>query len=71
MLYKGVWIENLPMKHCSYCHEDVCDWETVQLAEAIANDPEQYAEVVKRPIACLGLADIVTRLEHGKKYERL
>ena len=51
MLYKGVWIENLPVEHCPHCHEDVCDWETVQLMEAIANNPAQYAEMVKRPVA--------------------
>jgi len=51
MLYKGIWIENLPVEHCPHCHEDVCDWETVQLMEAIANDPEKYAEMVKRPVA--------------------
>jgi len=51
MLYKGVWIENLSVEHCPPCHEDVCDWETVQLMEAIANNPTQYAEMVKRPVA--------------------
>ena len=50
-LYKGVWIENLPVKHCPHCHEDVCEWETVQLMEAIAADPEKYVKMVKRPVA--------------------
>ena len=50
-LYKGVWIENLPVKHCPHCHEDVCDWDTVQLMEAIAANPEKYAKMVKQPVA--------------------
>lgn len=50
-LYRGVLIENLPAKHCPHCHEDVYEWETVQLMEAIANDPKQYATIVKRPVA--------------------
>ena len=50
-LYKGVWIENLPVKHCPHCHEDICDWETVQLMEAIAANPEKYAKMVTRPVA--------------------
>ena len=50
-LYKGVWIENLPVKHCPHCHEDVLEWETVQLMEDIAANPEKYAQMVTRPVA--------------------
>lgn len=50
-LYKGIWIENLPVKHCPHCHEDVLEWETVQLMEDIAANPEKYAKMVTRPVA--------------------
>ena len=48
-LYKGVWIEKLPVKHCPHCHEDGLEGETVQLMEGIAAN--QYAKMAKRPVA--------------------
>jgi YgiT-type zinc finger domain-containing protein len=50
-LYKGVLIENLPAKHCPHCHETYYDFETVGLMDKIAADPEQYARMLKRPVA--------------------
>jgi hypothetical protein len=50
-LYKGVWFESLSVKYCPHCHEEVCDWETVQMMEEVAAHPDEYTQMIERPVA--------------------